>query len=175
MSAYLDTGALVPLYVEESLSEAVTAHLESRGEAVSVSLFHQLELENALRLKVFRSEIQEDRYLAVLSKVETDMTKGMLVSRPVSWVDAFTQAREISQRVTATSGCRTLDLIHVAIAMQWECSVFVTADGRQAAAARLEGLSTVDLRDVHRRRTRGRAGPGAVRERHRRYRAKKAR
>ena len=75
--------------------------------------------------------------------------------------------------MTAKTGCRTLDLIHVAIARQWGCSVFVSADGRQLAAARTQGLRAMDVRDLHRRRGGDQAGPGVVRESRPRYRAAK--
>lgn len=150
MNVYLDTGALVPLYVTEVFSEAVTTYLESRGEAVPLSSFHRLELENALRLKVFRGELTDKLRLAALRKIEDGMETGMLVLRPVNWSSALEKARHVSERVTQKTGCRTLDVLHIAIAAQWGCSVFVTADDRQMKAAKLEGLTAVDLRHLSR-------------------------
>jgi len=173
MHAYFDTGVLVPLYVPESFSDTMTAYLESHGEAIPLSLFQRLELENAFRLKAFRGEIEADRCLAILQKIESTANDGFLVLRPANWVKAFDKARSIGERVTAKTGCRTLDLIHVAIAVQWGCSIFVSADERQLAAAKAEGLRVVDVRDLHRRRGGGRTEPGAVREAHAHYGSKK--
>lgn len=170
MDAYLDTGALVPLFTNEVFSEAITAHMERRGQATAISAFHRLELENAFQLKRFRGEISDDKCLAALRKVEAYATSGMLVVRPVNWIAALDQARQIGARVTAKTGCRTLDLIHIAIALQWGCSLFVTADDRQLAAARLQGLETVDLRSLPRGDS---SKPGAVKEGRTPYRAKK--
>jgi predicted nucleic acid-binding protein len=146
MGTYFDTCALVPLYVAELLSETITSFLVSRDEAVSFSWLHQLELENAIRLKEFRGEISESLCRTTLHKIRADVELGRLALRPVDWVGAFGSARRMSERVTGKTGCRSLDLMHVAVAVQWGCRVFVTADSRQLAAARLAGLSGVDLR-----------------------------
>ena len=171
MHTYFDTGALVPLYVPETFSATMTAYVERHGEAIPLSSFHRLEIENALRLKTFRGELAPDLYSAILLKIESNTNDGMLVLRPANWANVIEQARAIGERVTAKTGCRTLDLIHVAIAVQWGCSIFVSADERQLAAAKTQGLRAVDGRDLHRRRGGDHAGPGIVREAHPRYRA----
>ena len=173
MNAYYDTGVLVPFYVSEAFSDAIAAYIEGRAEAVPISLFHRLELENALRLKIFRGEIGEDRCLAILQKIETNIRDGMLVLRPVNWINALEKASCTGARATAKTGCRTLDLIHVAIAAQWGCSVFVTADDRQIRAAKLDGFSTVDVRALNRRRDDDQRKPGVVRAARIRYGSRK--
>lgn len=162
MNAYYDTGALVPLYAEEVFSAAVHAFVEDRGEPVPLSLFQRLEFENAVYQKVFRSEVKAERLAQVLADLQKDLDIGRLVLRPVNWIEALEEARVIGARVTGTTGCRTLDLIHVAIAVQWDCPLFVTADARQLRAARRAGLQVVDLRALHRRYGDDRAAPGAI-------------
>jgi hypothetical protein len=46
--------------------------------------------------------------------------------------------------VTVGTGCRTLDLMHLVSAKLLGYSEFVTIDQRQAAGARLAGLSVID-------------------------------
>jgi predicted nucleic acid-binding protein len=169
VGAYLDTGALVPLYVTEAFSEAITAEVERHGEPVPVNSFHRLELESALRLKVFRGEIAEDLCRTTLRKIESHLEAGMLRLRPVDWVAAIDNARRISRDVTQTAGCRTLDLIHAAIAAQWKCTVFVTGDERQIEAARIKGFTIVDLRELHRRHKGDSPAQTAVKEARRPY------
>ena len=146
MHTYYDTGALVPLYVEEVFSEAVTAHVESRKTAVQINQFQQLEMENALHLKVFRGELKTDMCRAVLARIKSDLRAGRLVLRPANWVGALEDSRRICARATETAGCSTLDIIHVAIAVQWGCVEFVSADDRQIKAARAVDLAALDLR-----------------------------
>jgi len=169
MNAYYDTGVLVPLYTQEVFSSAINAFVADRGEPIPLNLFQRLELENAMRQKVFRGEIAAERLSRVLSDVGEDLDRGRLVARPANWIGAIEKARSISAAATAKAGCRTLDLIHVAIAVQWGCSIFVSADERQIAAARTEGLRTVDVRELHRRGGDDRVEPGVVRESRVRY------
>jgi predicted nucleic acid-binding protein len=169
MPVYFDTGTLVPLYVKEVFSPAIKSFMDGRNEFIPLHLFHCLELENALRLKVFRGEMDDGRCSAVLNRVRDDIGEGKAVLRPVDWIAAMEEARRIGARLTTKAGCRTLDLLHVAIAAQWESAVFVTADDRQLKAARSVGLRTVDVRTLPREEHSG-GGPssastGMVRER----------
>ncbi|MDA7629529.1 hypothetical protein OAE11_00815 [Akkermansiaceae bacterium] len=47
--------------------------------------------------------------------------------------------RDLAKR-TPKIGCRTLDVMHVACAMQLEITSFVTSDDRQRKLAKLAGL-----------------------------------
>lgn len=172
MDTYFDTGVLVPLYTQEVYSDAVKAFVNERGKPIFLNLFQRLEIETALRLKAFRGESVEDRLNRVLLGLGADLECGRLVLRPVNWIDALEMARTLAQRVTAKTGCRTLDLVHVAIAVQWGCAIFVSADERQLAAAKREGLRTVDVRALHHRcGGDDRAEPNVVREPRVRYRS----
>ena len=151
MQAYYDTGALVPLYVKEAFTDAIVNYVESRNEVIPLNLFQQLELENALRLKIFRGEMEDERCQAVLKKIKSNLEEGKLALRPVDWMLAMEAARQLAAQTTGRWGCRTLDLLHVAVAMQWQCAAFVTADDRQFQAARAAGLKTVDVRTLERR------------------------
>ena len=171
MNAYYDTGTILPLYVNEAFSARLNAFLQARGDPIPFSGFHRLELENALRLKVFRGEIEAVAHAAALAAVEAHLTEGRFVVRAVQWVAALEAARDASRHVTIPTGCRTLDLIHIAIAMQWGCPEFVSADDRQLKAAKRLGLATVDIRTFP-----GDAQPdvqGRVRERRGTYRTKR--
>ncbi len=172
MHAYYDTGVLLPLYLAEVFSRTVTAFVTARGEPVPLNAFQQLEMDNAIRQKVFRGEIDPDQLNQVLADVTGDMERGRFVVRPVNWPTALDTARQIARDVTAETGCRTLDLIHVAIAVQWGCALFVSADARQLQAAKRAGLRTVDVRELHRRGKNG-AGDLGVRESRAPYRPKK--
>lgn len=176
MPAYYDTGALVPLYVKEVFSNAILSLVNSRHEVISVHLFHRLELENALRLKVFRMEMDDKGCGIAMAKIASHMHEGKLVAHSVDWISALEEARRMGARVSGRVGCRTLDLLHVAIAVQWKSELFVTADDRQIRAARAAGLRTVDVRALPREN--GAGGPpaaaaGTVRERRARYRTQK--
>ncbi len=148
MQAYYDTGVLVSFYICESFTEVISKYIENSGQAIPFSLFHRLELSNALYLNVFRGNLNEWQRGAVDQKIEDHIQMFRLVFRAVIWPDALLRARDIGKQTTATTGCRSLDLLHLAIAEQWGCSVFVSADARQLAAAGQMGLRTVDVRSL---------------------------
>jgi len=167
MGTYYDTGVLVPLFIRESFSEALIAWVAAIENPIELHAFHRLELENALRLKVFRSEIRSEQQDAALDKIAAAIREDRLVIRPVDWIAALESARRLGAAATSRTGCRTLDLLHVAIAAQWRCETFVSADERQLRAAERAGLRIVDVRALpHRGRS------GAVRERRERYAAR---
>lgn len=153
MLAYYDTGTLVPLFMEEVFSEGINTFVETRNEVIPIHLFHRLELENALMLKMFRGEIDDHHCQASIAKIASSMREGALVFRPVDWISAMEEARRIGAKTTARAGCRALDLLHVAIARLWQSEVFVTADERQLKAARGAGLETVDARALPQKNT----------------------
>jgi predicted nucleic acid-binding protein len=176
MPAYYDTGVLVPLYVSEVFSDAVSSLVEDRREAILLNALQQLEFENSLRLKFFRGEIEERGCRAVLDKMRSHLQEGKLVLRSVNWVGALDAARRIAGTATARTGCRTLDVFHVAIAAQWGTEPFVSADDRQLRAARQAGLRTVDVRTFPRDNPSGGDGcnpPATVRETRTKYRTRK--
>ena len=177
MHAYYDTGVLLPLYVQEVFSEPVTNLAESRHEAIPFNLLQQVEMETAIRLKLFRGEINRARVHAIVAARDEDVRGGRLLLCSVDWILALEEARRIGERATGQWGCRTLDLLHVAVAVQWRCAAFVTADDRQLKAARSAGLETVDVRALGRRERAGGAPTdtqaGTVREKRGRYGSRK--
>ncbi len=148
MDAYYDTGILVAIYVQEVFSSTINTFIESRGKPIALNPLQRLEFENAVRLKGFRNDLDGKLLNRIFLDLKDDINCGRLVLRPTDWVGAFNSARSISRRTTAATGCRTLDLLHVAIAIQWDCSLFVSTDDRQLGAARDAGLETVDIRDL---------------------------
>ncbi len=173
MTAYYDTGVLVPPYVSETFSDSILSFAANRQEPISYGMLHHLELDTAFRLKRFRGELDDAQAKAVIANLDEDVRAGRLVFRPIDWVAAMEEARRIGATATQHFGCRPLDLLHVAIALQWGSSVFVTADDRQIKAARSIGLRTVDVRTLPPGQDQDGGGPaakpGMVRERRARY------
>jgi uncharacterized protein with PIN domain len=90
MILYLDTSALVKLYVEEPGSRAVRALLE-RAQVVSTSRVAYVEMRAGLARKLRQGELREKEYKHILSDFEKD------------WKDYF--VIEVSEGV-AKSGWR---------------------------------------------------------------------
>ena len=57
MEAYADTSVLAKLYVAEPNSADAIALVKKHAPPLPIVLLHEIELRNALRLKVFRKEM----------------------------------------------------------------------------------------------------------------------
>ena len=82
---WLDTSALVSLYVPEARSARVARLVRRVGEAIPFSQLHELELANALRLRVFRREAKRQQVDATRARIAEDLDAGILHRVAVDW------------------------------------------------------------------------------------------
>lgn len=135
MKIYLDTSFLVSLYSPDinSGTAARTMH-GSKGERVITTL-GELEVVNALGLRVFRKEVSAAEAQSSLSDFEKDLRDGILQLRPLP-EQAFDHARQLSRQTTARLGTRTADLLHVAAALELGVDWLYSFDKQQRKLAR---------------------------------------
>ena len=140
---YLDTGCLVKLYYPEEDSEVIA--IKTAGLQIVFTSLHNLELTSAMRLKVFRQEATEDQVLDVLQFVRDDLAAGKLIA--IDNVNSATiqVAIGLTNQHSATTGSRSLDTLHCALAQSREITAFLTTDARQLALAKLIGLPVQKL------------------------------
>jgi predicted nucleic acid-binding protein len=136
---YLDTGCLLKLYYPEPESERVAALVH--GQAIAYVPLHALEVANALALKQFRKEAKHTQVAAVRMLVESDIRSGNLHRPSTPWDDVFREAQGLSETHTRKLGCRSLDILHCAVARALTISHFVTTDSRQRRLAVAMGLT----------------------------------
>lgn len=142
MTLWLDTSVLVSLYVPEPRSARVARLVRRAGEPVLFSQLHELELANALRLRVFRRDAERKQVDATRAGIAEDLEAGVLRRVAVDWPVALAKAIELADEHASRVGCRSLDVLHVSAAMTTAIDRFVTADRRQCAVARRAGLLT---------------------------------
>ena len=140
---YLDTGCLLKLYYPEPESGAVVATVT--GEAIMFTPLHELEMATAMQLKVFRGEARPEQAVAAAALVREDVVVGKLVEVAVDWPVALREATRLAQTHAAKVGCRSLDILHCALAKVVMATVFVSSDTRQIALARAEGLHVLPI------------------------------
>ena len=148
MPRYYDSGVLVKLYVHEPFSAAAVEAVSEAGLAISVNPLQELEVTNAVRLKVFRGDISDAEREAALRALRSDVECGRLRRSSVDWTSAFLKALELSADATSAIGCRSLDILHVGVAIVEGCGEFVSMDRRQTGAARRAGLNVIDIRET---------------------------
>lgn len=137
---YLDTSALIKLYIRETGSEEVQQWVISQDDPLPVWELQEMELVNALYLKVFQQEISTRDAEGQIERFRNRRRQGYYFfpdADRLAWIERFF---EVSRR-TQEIGGRTLDIQHVAYALLLKPSHFVSFDARQRKVAEREGLN----------------------------------
>ena len=140
---YLDTSALVKLYVLEPGSEFVQSCLSGQEDPLPVWEMQEAELTNALHLKVFWKELSAAEADVLIGHFRDRMKRGVYFFPEIDRVELMRAFHRLS-RETPNTGCRTMDILHVACALQIQSCQFITFDDRQSALARLAGLTLIE-------------------------------
>jgi predicted nucleic acid-binding protein len=148
---YVDSSALVAVYVPESFSAAARDAVQAARQ-VPFTALHRLEVPNAFELMVARKLIAADERRSVLQQLRDDIDAQRLMPLALDLERLFADAGELSRKHSARFFSRSLDLLHVASAHLALCKTFVSADDRQLRVARATGLTVVDIRRPVRRR-----------------------
>ena len=141
---YLDTSALVKLYVLEAGSEFVQSCLSEQDDPLPIWELQEAELANALHLKVFRNEWTEAEAELQIEHFHSRKQRGLYVFPEIDRVELIREFHRLSLE-TPRTGCRTMDILHVACALQIPSCRFLTFDGRQGKLARMAGLEMIEV------------------------------
>ena len=139
---YLDTSAFLKLYIREAGSEQVQSMVVSQFEPLPVWEILEMELCNALNLKVFRGELEMSESAVQYSLFRQRQAKGFYFVPELRRAQLMADFRLLSE-LTPRLGCRTMDILHVACAMQLKPDVFLTFDRRQLELAQTPGAFAV--------------------------------
>ncbi len=137
---YLDTSAFLKLYIREPESEYVQECVIGQDDPLPVGPYLQTEFFNALMLKVFWNEIDFPTVDHLIALFDDRLRRGQYHVAAVDYPLLLEDCRKLV-RHTPKIGCRTLDILHVATALQLTPESFITYDARQRALARAAGLS----------------------------------
>ena len=140
MKAYFDSAVIVKLYVPESNSQEAAGLVQKRGAGVPFSQLHENEVKNAIRLKRRRAELTEAEVKTAFRRMEEDLAAGLLYRPGLDWGGVWTKAEDLSAAHAHKVNCRTLDTLHVALAMILGFKEFVSFDVRQRELAVMTGL-----------------------------------
>jgi len=135
---YLDTGCLVKLYYPEPESFDVVKAVT--GKTIIFTDLHELEMATAMQLKVFRGEANREKVTAALNLVREDLASGKLSRDRAGLQSAMRDAVTIALEHAASIGCRSLDVLHCALAKTTQAEAFMSTDSRQLEVARAISL-----------------------------------
>ena len=127
MIVYVDTSVVAKSLIDEVDSGAAVAALDRYGE----------------QGRLFSSSIAITELRRAASRAGVDVATTRDALRRLSLVQVNDELLETAGDLPGLS-FRSLDAIHIASAMSIDANVFVTADIRQAAAARAAGLDVID-------------------------------
>jgi predicted nucleic acid-binding protein len=149
MAAYfLDTSALVKLYVRETGTDALMELVDSEEtHAIAVASVTPVELRSAVRRRERAGDIAAEDASRIVERFALQLEtrfERVPVNEPL-----VEQALALVDR----HALRAYDALQLAACVQWKSSggaddpVFTSADGALLAAARAEGISTFDPAD----------------------------
>lgn len=141
MPIYADTSLLASYYLPDVNTPRAIAALQNVGSPVLYTALHRLELRSAMAQAVFRRSIAAADAQAAWQNVENDIKAGLLQSTKFNWYAVLRQAALLSLRHGPTTGCRSLDALHVAAARQAGLRDFFSFDLRQRALAQVASLT----------------------------------
>ena len=140
---YLDTGFAMKRYVREPNSPAARDALLPYSPPLPLTDMLEMELVNALHGKVHRREMTEAERDLCLASFAADVMAGFWQRCVLNALALRQRVVTLSAKYTPTLGTRTLDLLHVAAALELGCTDFLTFDQRQRRAAQAEGLKVL--------------------------------
>ena len=139
MSTYADTSFIVSLYAPDANS----AEAIRRFDAVSLPLlftsFGELELANALQLRVFRKQVEAHEIRGAYNAFRQHVRTGTIIIHSMA-DEIFEASLQLAQRYTARLGVRSPDILHVGSALVLGADIFHTFDRNQKKLAAAVGL-----------------------------------
>jgi predicted nucleic acid-binding protein len=139
-SIYVDPSALLKLYLHERESASMNAWRAKTKGALAITHHGRVEIVNAICLAAHRREITADAMRDTLASFDEDIAAGSFRQSDLLWRATLNRAGELSRTYSHKFGTRTLDVLHVATALELGLRTFITFDGRQQELARAVGF-----------------------------------
>jgi predicted nucleic acid-binding protein len=138
LSIYADTSLFVSLYLPDRHSSEAERRMTSKPRIWFTPL-HLAEWTHAVSQHIFRKEISALEARRAQAELEHDLGSGLWLKLDLP-SSVWDTCAALAQRHGPRLGIRTLDSLHVAVALEFGAKVFWTFDDRQAKLAAAEGL-----------------------------------
>ena len=138
---YVDTSALVPIFIREPKSEAVIGWLESSGERLAISEWSLVEFASAAAIKVRTGQAEASLAKQATARVHQFAQRHCTVAIP---------GRAEFRRAAEWAGDGTLklragDALHLAIASSLSAQGILCLDDAMIESARSLGMNVVTV------------------------------
>jgi predicted nucleic acid-binding protein len=142
---YVDPSALARLYLRQPGSREMAAWRRRTQGSLAVTHHGRVEIINAIALAAHRNEITPEQAAQLQKWFDEDFVYGQLVQADILWRAALNRAAELSVAHTPALGVRSLDVLHVACALELNLRLFLTFDERQQNLVTAVGLRLVRI------------------------------
>jgi predicted nucleic acid-binding protein len=132
--AYADTSFLASLHIPDANSVEAARQMQRQSLPVLITALGELELVNAIQLRLFRREVRLSEARAANAAFRTDLRDGVFAIRALP-EDFYARARQLASKWSAKLGTRSLDIMHVAAAVGLRANVLHSFDARQRRLA----------------------------------------
>jgi predicted nucleic acid-binding protein len=144
-SIYVDPSALSRLFIHQAGSRELCAWRAKIGGTLRVTHHGRTEIVNAICRAAFLGYIDKECLGEALGDLDAEFVNGQLEQADILWRAALNRAAQLSQQHTPKLGTRSLDVVHVACALELKLSHFLTFDERQQKLAQASGLKLIRL------------------------------
>jgi predicted nucleic acid-binding protein len=143
MSATADSSFIVALYLNEPDSTRADATCSSVAPPLLLTDWHRVEIANAFQRAVKTARITAAQAKQLWQEFNADIEVGRFEIIHADHSAILERTLTLTEKHTATLGTRSLDLIHVATALEIQAADFLSFDDRQRKAAEVEALNVM--------------------------------
>ncbi len=146
MKAYPDTSFLCALYRLQANSAEAAAYYAAMPGPLEVTTLLLYEFKQAVRfqIRLHRHDLAKGypraEGIKMLADLKSDLVSGQVITVPAPWPQIHLAAERLSELYTDACGHRSMDILHVATAIELGMKEFLTFDGNQKKLAEAEGL-----------------------------------
>jgi predicted nucleic acid-binding protein len=146
MSVYLDTSFLCAMYRSQTNSPLAAAYFQAMPDPLEVTTLLLYEFRQATRFQIRLHRHDPSKGYPrregtkMLADLKSDLVSGAVVVIPGPWPQVHNAAERLSELYTEANGHRTMDILHVATAIELGAKVFLTFNANQKKLAEAEGL-----------------------------------
>jgi predicted nucleic acid-binding protein len=146
MKAYPDTSFLCALYRLQSNSAQAAAYFAAMQGPLQVTTLLLYEFRQAVRFQIRLNRQNPSKGYSraegakMLADLKSDLIGGEVVILPGPWPQVHQAAERLSELYTDAVGHRSMDILHVATALELGAAEFLTFDVNQKKLAEAEGL-----------------------------------
>jgi len=143
MPVYADSSLLLKLYIRESETTAAWQVVNRIQEPLVFTPLHRLEMLNGIRRCIATKKVTRAQAVRAMLLLRSHVKGGRYTLPAVPWLAVFQRAHRLSRKHARSLLVRSLDLLHVALALEIGANEFLTFDDRQRQTALAEGLNAM--------------------------------